>query len=51
MLIHEQAVDAAVGVKRNEAVGQDSLFGDVGTDWGASFEVPVPAGSGTSGPG
>jgi DNA polymerase-3 subunit alpha len=44
MLIHEQAVDAAIGVKRNEAVGQDSLFGDLGTDWGASFEVPVPPG-------
>ncbi|MGH3404457.1 MAG: DNA polymerase III subunit alpha [Streptosporangiaceae bacterium] len=44
MLVHEQAVDAAIGVKRNEAVGQDSLFGDVGTGWGASFEVPVPPG-------
>ncbi len=44
MLIHEQAVDAAIGVKRNEAVGQDSLFADVDTDWGASFEVPVPPG-------
>jgi DNA polymerase-3 subunit alpha len=44
MLIHEQAVDAAIGLKRNEAVGQDSLFGDFGTDWGASFEVPVPPG-------
>ena len=44
MLIHEQAIDAAIRVKRNEAVGQDSLFGDFGTDWGASFEVPVPPG-------
>ncbi len=44
MLIHEQAIDAAVGVKRNEAVGQDSLFGDADVDWGASFEVPVPPG-------
>jgi len=44
MLIHEQAIDAAIGVKRNEAVGQDSLFGDTGPDWGASFEVPVPPG-------
>jgi len=44
MLIHEQAIDAAIGVKRNEAVGQDSLFGDAGPGWGASFEVPVPPG-------
>ena len=28
MLIHEQAVDAMIDVKRNEAIGQDSLFGD-----------------------
>ena len=28
MLIHEQAVDAIIDVKRNEAIGQDSLFGD-----------------------
>ena len=25
--VHEQAVDAVISVKRNEAIGQDSLFG------------------------
>jgi DNA polymerase-3 subunit alpha len=42
MLIHEQAVDAVIDVKRNEAFGQDSLFGDA--DSASAFEVPVPAG-------
>ena len=28
LLIHEQAIDAVIDVKRNEAIGQDSLFGD-----------------------
>jgi DNA polymerase III subunit alpha len=43
MLIHEQAVDAIIDVKRNEAIGQDSLFGD---DTGAdvTFDVPIPDG-------
>ncbi|MGH3304255.1 MAG: DNA polymerase III subunit alpha, partial [Streptosporangiaceae bacterium] len=43
MLIHEQAVDAIIDVKRNEAIGQDSLFGD---DPAAdvTFDVPIPAG-------
>ena len=44
MLIHEQAVDSAIGVKRNAALGQDSLFGEAGGDWGTTFEVPVPPG-------
>jgi DNA polymerase III subunit alpha len=43
MLIHEQAVDSVIDVKRNEAMGQDSLFGD-DTGSAATFEVPVPAG-------
>jgi DNA polymerase III subunit alpha len=43
MLIHEQAIDSAVGVKRNEALGQDSLFGD-DPGWATTFEVPVPRG-------
>ncbi|HEY1639082.1 MAG TPA: DNA polymerase III subunit alpha [Streptosporangiaceae bacterium] len=42
MLIHEQAVDSVIDVKRNEAFGQDSLFGDA--DSASAFEVPVPAG-------
>jgi DNA polymerase III subunit alpha len=43
MMIHEQAIDAVIDVKRNEAIGQDSLFGDdpVAT---AAFDVPVPEG-------
>jgi DNA polymerase-3 subunit alpha len=42
MLIHEQAVDSVIDVKRNAAFGQDSLFGD--SDSASAFEVPVPAG-------
>jgi DNA polymerase-3 subunit alpha len=44
MLIHEQAIDSAVGVKRNEARGQDSLFGGDDPGWAVTFEVPVPGG-------
>ena len=43
MLIHEQAVDAIIDVKRNEAIGQDSLFGDV-TEADVSFDIPIPDG-------
>jgi DNA polymerase-3 subunit alpha len=43
VLVHEQAVDAVIDIKRNEAIGQDSLFGgDAETE--AFFDVPVPAG-------
>jgi DNA polymerase-3 subunit alpha len=43
VLIHEQAIDTVIDVKRNEAMGQDSLFGgDAETE--ASFEIPVPEG-------
>jgi DNA polymerase III subunit alpha len=43
LLIHEQAIDTVIDVKRNEANGQDSLFGpDTETD--ATFEIPVPEG-------
>jgi DNA polymerase III subunit alpha len=43
VLIHEQAIDTVIDVKRNEAMGQDSLFGgDVEIE--ASFEIPVPDG-------
>jgi DNA polymerase-3 subunit alpha len=43
ILIHEQAIDTVIDVKRNEAIGQDSLFGE---DTGAAeiFDVPVPDG-------
>ena len=43
VLVHEQAVDAVLDLKRNEAIGQDSLFGD-DADAEAVFDVPVPAG-------
>jgi DNA polymerase III subunit alpha len=43
MLIHEQAVDAIIDVKRNEAIGQDSLFGD-DTEADVTFDVPIPEG-------
>ena len=42
-LIHEQAIDAVIDVKRNEAIGQDSLFGD-DTEVETAFDVPVPDG-------
>ena len=42
--IHEQAVDQYVDIKRNEAIGQDSLFGglDDGDDGGFGVSVAVP---------
>jgi DNA polymerase III subunit alpha len=43
VLIHEQAVDAIIDVKRNEAIGQDSLFGDA-TEADVSFDIPIPDG-------
>ncbi|HYK67730.1 MAG TPA: DNA polymerase III subunit alpha [Streptosporangiaceae bacterium] len=43
MLVHEQAVDAIIDVKRNEAIGQDSLFGDDPAE-DVSFDVPIPDG-------
>ena len=43
VLVHEQAVDAVLDLKRNEAIGQDSLFGD-DAEAEAVFDVPVPAG-------
>ena len=42
-MVHEQAVDAVIDIKRNEAIGQDSLFGgDAETE--AFFDVPIPDG-------
>jgi DNA polymerase III subunit alpha len=43
VLVHELAVDAVLDVKRNEAIGQDSLFGD-DAEAEAVFDVPVPDG-------
>jgi DNA polymerase-3 subunit alpha len=43
ILIHEQAIDNVIDVKRNEAIGQDSLFGE-DTEAAETFDVPVPDG-------
>ena len=43
LLVHEQAVNAVIDLKRNEAIGQDSLFGE-DVEASAAFDVPVPAG-------
>jgi len=43
VLVHEQAVDAVIDIKRNEAIGQDSLFGG-DAEAEAVFDVPVPEG-------
>ncbi|MBN6051035.1 DNA polymerase III subunit alpha [Nonomuraea sp. RK-328] len=43
LLIHEQAVDSVIDIKKNEAHGQDSLFGglsDEGDD--QSFTIAIP---------
>ncbi len=45
LLVHEQAVDAVIGVKRREAEGQFDLFADLGGgdgDAGPGFAVTVP---------
>ncbi|GEA80116.1 DNA-directed DNA polymerase [Cellulomonas uda] len=43
LLVHEQAVDAVIGVKRKEAEGQFDLFADVfGGDDEAGFQVAIP---------
>ncbi len=40
--IHEAAVDQYVDIKRNEAIGQDSLFGGLDDDAGFGVTVVVP---------
>ncbi|MFI6818636.1 DNA polymerase III subunit alpha [Nonomuraea sp. NPDC050328] len=43
LVVHEQAVDSVIGIKKNQAHGQDSLFGsftESGDD--ASFSIAVP---------
>ena len=44
LLVHEQAVDAVIGVKRREAEGQFDLFADMTNDGdaGSGFSVVVP---------
>ena len=39
--IHETAVDQYVDIKRNEAIGQDSLFGGLDDDAGGGFGLSV----------
>ncbi|WP_166139681.1 DNA polymerase III subunit alpha [Nocardioides ochotonae] len=39
--IHENAVDQYVDIKRNEAIGQDSLFGGMDEDAGGGFGITV----------
>ncbi|MBA2952329.1 DNA polymerase III subunit alpha [Nocardioides sp. MAH-18] len=40
--IHESAVDQFVDIKRNEAIGQDSLFGGLDDDSGFGVSVTIP---------
>ncbi|GII90341.1 DNA polymerase III subunit alpha [Sinosporangium siamense] len=44
VLIHEQAVDAIIDIKKNEAIGQDSLFGAVEGAEDQTFDVQIPPG-------
>jgi DNA polymerase-3 subunit alpha len=39
--IHETAVDQYADIKRNEAIGQDSLFGGLDEDTGGGFGIAV----------
>jgi DNA polymerase-3 subunit alpha len=41
LLIHEQAVDSVIDIKRNEAIGQDSLFGGA-EEVESAFEIAIP---------
>jgi DNA polymerase III subunit alpha len=47
LMVHEQAIDTVIDIKRNEAIGQDSLFGAIEDDSSgpdATFSVVIPAG-------
>ena len=47
VLIHEQAIDSVIDVKKNEAIGQDSLFGGLDDEGAAAdevFSVDIPQG-------
>lgn len=44
VMIHEQAVDSIIGIKKNEAQGQDSLFGAVEGAEDETFDVQIPVG-------
>ncbi len=42
--VFEQAIDDVIDIKRNEAIGQDSLFGGDSQDVDGAFEIKVPVG-------
>ncbi|RCG32996.1 DNA polymerase III subunit alpha [Sphaerisporangium album] len=44
VMVHEQAVDAIIDIKKNEAIGQDSLFGAIEGAEDQTFDVQIPAG-------
>ncbi|MEV8631454.1 DNA polymerase III subunit alpha [Streptosporangium sp. NPDC051023] len=44
VLVHEQAVDSIIGIKKNEAQGQDSLFGAIEGAEDQTFDVQIPPG-------
>ena len=47
LMIHEQAINTVIDIKRNEAIGQDSLFGtidDASDATDTTFDVPIPPG-------
>ncbi|HEY9524726.1 MAG TPA: DNA polymerase III subunit alpha [Thermopolyspora sp.] len=44
IMVHEQAVDAIIDIKKNEAIGQDSLFGAIEGAEDQTFDVQIPAG-------
>ncbi|MGW0588905.1 DNA polymerase III subunit alpha [Streptosporangium sp. NPDC002607] len=44
VMVHEQAVDSIIGIKKNEAQGQDSLFGAVEGAEDQTFDVQIPVG-------
>ncbi|WP_433377281.1 DNA polymerase III subunit alpha [Streptosporangium sp. CA-115845] len=44
VMVHEQAVDSIIGIKKNEAQGQDSLFGAVEGAEDQTFDVQIPMG-------
>ncbi|MBI1377518.1 MAG: DNA polymerase III subunit alpha [Frankiales bacterium] len=42
LLVHEQRIDSILDIKRNEAIGQDSLFGGMDDDAAAEMWAPPP---------
>jgi len=44
VMVHEQAVDSIIGIKKNEAQGQDSLFGAIEGAEDQTFDVQIPLG-------